>query len=501
MALVAVAGLAGATAAGRSALPARPALAPPPVAAAPLADTLVAAVGADGAVRQLQGLQRVADEHDGDRASTTAGYDASVDLVAGQLRAAGFEVATPTFAYQEEVVRARRLRVGGTELRADPLGRSRDTPDAGTSGPLVVLPEDRTPGCQESDLAGLPVAGAVVLVRRGGCTFQRKTERAVAAGAGAVVVVNTEDRALTDGTLGEPAAVPVGGVSRADGEALRSRAGEQVTLDLRSSVETLTSRNVVAQTRTGRTDAVLMAGAHLDSVRAGPGTNDNGSGAAGLLELALALGSRPALGRAVRFAWWGAEEAGLHGSQAYVGGLGAAERRDLDLYLNLDMIASPNPGYFVYDGDDSAREGGGPGPSGSEEVEQTLVDGLARQGLTSQPTDFDGRSDYGPFIAAGIPAGGLFSGAEGDKSPEQAALWGGTAGAPFDPCYHRACDDLGNLDRTAFDRHLDALAWTVGRYAQPDAAPLPTPTAVAPPAVQALPPRGARRVSAGRTHG
>jgi hypothetical protein len=129
------------------------------------------------------------------------------------------------------------------------------------------------------------------------------------------------------------------------------------------------------------------------------------------------------------------------------------------------MIASPNPGYFVYDGDDSAHRGAGPGPPGSAAVERTFNDYLSAHGVRTEPADFDGRSDYGPFIRARIPAGGLFSGAEETKSKEQANRWGGAAGQPFDPCYHRACDDLRNVDQVAFDRHLDALAWTVGSYA------------------------------------
>jgi len=475
VAVLATAALVAGTLGGRvGAAPPQPdgAVAPP----SSLGDALAAGVGAAGATRQLTALARIAEEHDGNRAATTPGYEASVDLVAGQLREAGFDVTTPAFSYPEEVVVARRLSVDGAQVRADRLGRSRPTPDAGVSGPLVVLPAERARVCADGDLAGLPVRGAVLLLERGGCTFASKTGRAAAAGAVAVVVVNDADRPLTNGTLGSAAAIPVGGVSRDDGAALRARAGRPAVLDLRSRTETRTSRSVLAQTRTGRTDAVVVAGAHLDSVLAGPGINDNGSGAAGLLEVALRLGSAPALGQAVRFAWWGAEEEGLLGSTAYVDGLDAAARRDVGLYLNVDMIASPNPGYFVYDGDDSDGAGEGAGPAGSAGIERTLVEALRRQGVPARPTDFDGRSDYGPFIAVGIPAGGLFSGAESEMSATEAALWGGRAGEPFDPCYHRACDGLDNLDQQGYDRHLDALAWTIGSYAEQGWVPEPAPT-------------------------
>ena len=448
-------------------------------------------------MRHLVALQKVADSHDGNRASGTPGYDASVDLVAGVLRRAGFAVQTPSFTYSEEVVAARRLVVGGSEVVADRLGRSAQTPAGGVTGPLVVPPAEQSAACAASDLADLPTSGAVLVVRRGGCTFQLKAQRATAAGAVGLVVVNDGDEPLRSATLTSASAIPVGGISLADGADLASRAGQPATLDLRSATVTRTSRNVVAETRTGRTDGVVVAGAHLDSVAAGPGINDNGSGSAGLLEIALRLGSAPEVDRAVRFAWWGAEEVGLVGSTAYIEALSRAERRRIGLYLNVDMIGSPNPGYFVYDGDDSAHEGEGAGPPGSAAIERTLVDRLAHEGVQAQPTDFDGRSDYGPFIGAGIPAGGLFSGADARMDAQQAAAWGGRAGEFFDPCYHRACDDLGNLDHAALDRHLDALAWTIGSYAGMPA-PDPRPAGgTAPPAVWALAPVRRTRVVLG----
>ncbi len=130
------------------------------------------------------------------------------------------------------------------------------------------------------------------------------------------------------------------------------------------------------------------------------------------------------------------------------------------------MIGSPNAGYFVYDGDDSAGEGSGPGPYGSAQIEQAFVDYLEGEvGVATGEKDFDGRSDYGEFIAVGIPAGGLFTGAEGIKTEEEAAQWGGTAGEAYDSCYHQACDDLGNVDRVALDRNADAMAYVTGKYA------------------------------------
>ncbi|GIF00957.1 hypothetical protein Ari01nite_84210 [Paractinoplanes rishiriensis] len=222
-----------------------------------------------------------------------------------------------------------------------------------------------------------------------------------------------------------------------------------------------TGYNLIADWPGGDTSDTLMIGAHLDSVTAGPGINDNGTGSAANLEVALAVartGHQP--DRHLRFAWWGAEELGLRGSRAYVNGLTTAQRSAITGYLNFDMVGSPNPGYFLYDGDNSDGVGAGPGPAGSAQIEQTLAAYFTSIGVPTRGTDFDGRSDYGPFISAGIPAGGIFTGAEGRKTSAQVTLWGGTTGA-FDPCYHASCDTTANVNDTALNRNADAIAYTV----------------------------------------
>ncbi|GID29978.1 M28 family metallopeptidase [Paractinoplanes brasiliensis] len=222
-----------------------------------------------------------------------------------------------------------------------------------------------------------------------------------------------------------------------------------------------TGYNLIADWPGGDTSDTLMIGAHLDSVTAGPGINDNGSGSMANLEVALAVartGFQP--DRHLRFGWWGAEELGLRGSTAYVNSLTTAQKREITGYLNFDMVGSPNPGYFLYDGDNSDGTGAGPGPAGSAQIEQTLADYFTSIGVPTRGTDFDGRSDYGPFIANGIPAGGIFTGAEGRKTAAQVQLWGGTA-STFDPCYHASCDTTANINDTALDRNSDAIAYAV----------------------------------------
>ncbi|WP_433328419.1 M28 family peptidase [Spirillospora sp. CA-294931] len=223
-----------------------------------------------------------------------------------------------------------------------------------------------------------------------------------------------------------------------------------------------TGWNVIADWPGGDPNQILMTGAHLDSVSAGPGINDNGSGTAAVLETALAVARenyKPE--KHLRFAWWGAEELGLIGSNYYVQNLPSTERSKVKGYLNFDMVGSPNPGYFVYDGDNSDGTGSGPGPAGSAEIEKVIEGYFAGINVPTRGTDFDGRSDYGPFIRAGIPAGGTFTGAEGRMTTAQQQLWGGTAGVAFDRCYHQSCDTSSNINDTALDRNSDAIAHSV----------------------------------------
>ena len=213
-----------------------------------------------------------------------------------------------------------------------------------------------------------------------------------------------------------------------------------------------TGYNLIADWPGGDPNQVLMAGSHLDSVSSGAGINDNGSGSAAVLETALAV-SRAGLApdKHLRFAWWGAEELGLVGSKYYVNNLATTERSKLSGYLNFDMIASPNPGYFVYDDDPV--------------IERTFKDHFAGLSVPTEiETEGDGRSDHAPFKSAGVPVGGLFTGASNTKSSAQAQKWGGTAGQAFDRCYHSSCDTTANIDDTALDRNSDAVAhaiWTL----------------------------------------
>jgi Zn-dependent M28 family amino/carboxypeptidase len=428
-------------------------------------------VTADAMMAHLKKLQEIADANDGNRALGSPGYDGSVDYVANTLRDKGFDVQTPEFEVHLPFADQPSLTVGGNKVAAKPLEFTKGTPPEGVTGPLVPARVEDTPGCTASDYDGLPVAGAVVLVDRGKCQFGVKQAAAAERGAVALIVANNEDGDDMGGTLGEntDVKIPVISVTKAIGERLRAAPGP-TTIKLNAGVRNERTRNVIAQTKTGSTANVVMVGAHLDSVPDGPGINDNGSGVAAVLETALQLGNSPQVSNAVRFGFWGAEELGLLGSKNYIQSLNVDALKDIALYLNFDMLGSPNPGYFTYDGDQSTPPNANAGaprvPEGAAGIERTLVAYLGGAGKSPEDTSFDGRSDYDSFTQSGVPTGGIFSGAEEDKSIEQAKRWGGQADEPFDPNYHKATDTLDHVDRTALEINGRGVAYAVGFYAQ-----------------------------------
>ncbi|MEU3466751.1 M28 family metallopeptidase [Streptomyces sp. NPDC006687] len=445
-----------------------------------LAQKLVEEVTARGAYRHLAKFQQIADANGGNRAAGTPGHAASASYVHDTLEKAGYEVSYQDFDIYQAHTRTERTTVLGDqprELATAAFTFTPSTPAGGLTAPLALARVDETPGCTADDYPAGAFTGKIALVKRGACTFVEKQRAAAAAGAAGVIVYNHSGTTPVRGGFSSPSegVIPSAGITLADGEALAAAAAKgevKVRLELDQEHIRKTTRNVIAETRGGRADRVVTVGAHLDSVPEGPGINDNGSGSAGLLEVALKLagegankkGKGPA--NKVRFAWWSAEELGLLGSEHYVAQLSERQKKDIALYLNFDMIASPNPVQFVYDGDDSDKTGAGAGPAGSAQIESLINGFLDRKGRPHEGSDFDGRSDYGPFIENGIPAGGTFTGAEGIKTAEQAKRYGGTAGAPYDPNYHGAGDTLKNLDLKAFDTNLDVIAYAVGTYAQ-----------------------------------
>ncbi|MFB7586707.1 M28 family metallopeptidase [Streptomyces sp. NPDC056169] len=443
--------------------------------AAKLAKKLVRETSGQDAFKHLQKFQAIADSAGGNRAAGSLGHDASAAYVYTQLKKAGYDVRYQKFEFLFTETLAEKASVVSPAPRAidvKAMTYTKSTPVGGLTAALAAVPVDAdgTTGCEPGDFASGTFTGKIALIKRGGCSFAIKQQNAATAGAAAALVYNNVDGVLS-GTLGDPASgkLPTGGLTLAEGTALAADLANgpvSLSVEIRQLQEKRSTNNVIAETRGGNAANTVMLGSHLDSVTAGPGINDNGSGSAGLLQTALELAkSKDKVRNKVRFAWWSAEENGLLGSEHYVDNLTALDKSEIKLYLNFDMIASPNYGLFVYDGDNSDGVGAEAGPEGSAQLERDINDFMDQRGVPHEGTDFTGRSDYGPFIAVGIPSGGTFTGAEGIKTAAQAAKYGGEAGVAYDVNYHAKGDDIRNINMKAFDVNIDVIANAVGTYA------------------------------------
>jgi Zn-dependent M28 family amino/carboxypeptidase len=421
------------------------------------------AVTVAGIREHMVAFQAIADANGGNRLAGAPGHEASAQYVTQRLQAAGYDVTSQPFNYTFVGARTPSVLsvVGGTSYAN---GFQFTTPtslapaDSGdVTAPLYAvdlkIPSTggSTSGCEAADFVGFP-SGAIALMQRGTCDFVVKIGNAIAAGASAVVLFNegndpTRQGLFNPATIGD---LPVLAATFAVGSELANgvvsgSTGRTVRVKVDVISQSLPTRNVIAQTE-GREDNVIVVGAHLDSVEDGPGVNDDGSGSGTILEIAEAMAkTKPR--NAVRFIWFSAEEAGLLGSAFYVSQLSDAQKADIAGMLDFDMLASPNFARFVYDGDLSSLPGPVGGvPEASGEIEKIFNDYFAAQGMATLPTAFDGRSDYRDFIRSGIPAGGIFAGAEVVKTAAQVAVFGGAAGEQFDPCYHAFCDSIATID-------------------------------------------------------
>lgn len=439
-------------------------------------EKLLECVSAKGTMEHLQAFQKIADRNGGNRAADTPGYQKSVDYVVQTLKKAGWKVSIDEFDYLVPIPAVQQLT---PVSQAQPAGFfSEGSAEGEVTGAVIpvdlVLDPPRDPvtsGCEAADFAGLDFTGPndIALIQRGTCEFGVKARNAQDAGAEAVIIMNqgnTPERSglITNVTLigANPTALDIPVVNTTfDAGAALAQPGSTATVSM--VVENHPQKNVLAELPGRNRNNVVMAGAHLDSVPEGPGINDNGSGSAALLELAQNM-SKVKPQNTVRLAWWGAEEVGLVGSAAYVDGLSQQEKDRIALYLNFDMVASPNYIFMVYDGDESTFPAPVVVPEGSVAIEDLFESYYTKVRQPYDDAEFSGRSDYEAFILNGIPSGGLFTGAEEEKTAQQAEIWGGTAGEWLDPCYHQACDNINNLSKKALEVNGDAIALAVLVY-------------------------------------
>ncbi|MDN5807189.1 MAG: M28 family peptidase [Brevibacterium sp.] len=454
----------------------------------------------------LQKLSDISTSHadEGFRALGTPGYEEAVEYVEQTLTATGaFDVTRQAFEVDDQTFGEVAVSVDGDALEVTPASFTE-----GTAQPLTDLPVALPVDDDHSDLAGGQLGcaasdfddsaeGALVLVARGTCSFGEKTQAATDSGAAAVILYNNDTSAPDEelnATLGERVenGAPTVGVSYNVGNDLLTKiqaaaADEPLAADftLETEYTTSTTWNVIAETKAGDHDDVQMLGAHLDSVTEGPGANDNGSGSAALLASAEALADQPTeVDSAVRFGWWAAEEAGLLGSTHYVENLSEAELAKVQSYMNFDMIGSDNyiVGTLDSDGSDVPIPDGVEVPEGSAELEEIFTDYFADHDQPNVGTDFSGRSDYQAFIDNGIPASGLFSGADGTKTEQEAEWFGGTVGENHDTNYHQATDTIENVSQESLDIFAPAIGYAVHTLAyELSEAPAPTDPPSTPP--------------------
>lgn len=439
---------------------------------------LLACVTLEGVREHQAAFQAIANANGGNRFAGLPGFDASVNYVVQRMTAAGYNVSTQPFDYLaftplgpstlQQTAPGSVVYVEGTDFQVMDQSDPGNVTAAVTAVDInLIPPRASTSGCEAADFASFP-AGNIALIQRGTCSFQLKAENAAAAGAVGVIIFNQGNTPAREGLVnGTLSAAYVGGIpvleaTFARGAEWASAPGLVLNMFANVTRGIKTTYNVFAETKDGRDDNIVMVGAHLDSVGEGPGINDNGSGSATILEVAEQMHKVKPRNK-VRFAWWGAEESGLIGSDFYVIGLSDEERAKIALYLNFDMVGSSNYIRFVYDGSGDAF--GLAGPPGSDVIEQLFNDFYAARGLAYEPTQIDFRSDYAAFFDAGIPFGGLFTGAEGIKTPAQQAIFGGTAGQQYDPCYHQACDTYANFNGDVLDLNSDAIAYATLQYA------------------------------------
>ncbi len=420
------------------------------------------------AVRAHQtALAEIADANGGTRMTGTPGHEASVDYARKVLEDAGYKVTVQSFNFPVSIGADSSLMEPGLPAAKPIPHKTLNYSSSGDVTATVSRLQGMT-GCKASDFADFP-KGNIALIRRGACGLTDKVINAVAAGAAAVVIYNPAGEALEETILSDaPKGIPAVMIGKAVGESLLQRTYEESAVQLQLKVKTesimKTSYNVLAESVSGDSTHVTVVGAHLDSVAESGGSNDNGSGVAAVLETARQMARVTPVNK-LRFALWGANEQGMFGSRHYTQSLDAAEKASIGMYLNFDMIGSPNFIFYVYGGDGSAGPKAISNIQASAQMVNVFTDFYAKRRIPYRRFNAQAWSDHQSFADIGIPFAGIFTGAEEIKSQEDVAIWGGKPGIASDSCNHLACDDLSNYDEYALAINVDAVAYSTLYFA------------------------------------
>lgn len=407
------------------------------------------------------------------RALGTKGYEEASEYVEKVLTDLGYEVKRQNFTVPSQKFGKIELKVDGETVKAQSLSYTEGTEDPITDAALVLPVDDNYGdnaggelGCSTDDFEET-AKDAIVLVQRGECAFSEKVVNASEKGAAGVIVYNNEEGDL-NGTLGErfEGSAPAVSVDQATGDSLRDKltaedADVKASLTLETEFLESETWNILAETKAGDPNNVHMLGAHLDSVPEGPGINDNASGVAGVLTVAKGLANQEReVDNKVRIGIWGAEEVGLVGSTHYVESLSEEELGKITSYLNYDMIGSNNYAVSTLDANGDYRDipEGVTVPEGSVELEELYTDYFESVDQPYIGAEFSGRSDYQAFMDAGIPVGGVNSGADEVKTEEEAKLFGGEVGKQLDTNYHKITDTLENVNVDSVNAIVASMA-------------------------------------------
>ena len=417
-------------------------------------------------------LQAIASLNDDTRTVLSPGYTESLDYVVQTLRASGYNPKVTQFNFPfwresqppvlnlvstdpDEVFKPgteaddNQPTVDFITMGNSPTATLTNAPVFPVGGIVDPPTGGSASGCQASDYAG--VSGKVALIQRGTCTFVAKWALAEEAGATGVIIYNegnTDARQnpifVGDAIEAEiPAVIASYKVGNRLLQLYKSNQAPRVDFKVYGTFQDRFLPQVLAETREGDPNNVVVVGAHLDSVPEGPGINDDGSGVAMLLAQAQELAEgRYDLRQKVRFMFFGAEEDGLIGSRYYAANLSQREVDKIDVMLDYDMLASPNYVRFIYDGDGSTFgadvSGGRRAPARSSRSKMT---GSVRRACAA----IGCRSTAAPTTSASPNAESRpAASSPAPRTRRPSSRSGSTAAprAPYDPCYHEICDNL-----------------------------------------------------------
>ncbi|KAI1777613.1 hypothetical protein F4818DRAFT_456735 [Hypoxylon cercidicola] len=409
-------------------------------------DALPVLIDSGSLLQHLQALQSHADMGNGSRVAGSYGHNLTIEYIQDHLRSAGYYVEVQPFHGLMQVQGKANLIAGGQNIRAEAMAWSPNY-----SAEYIPIVPVNGPGCRAIDYPS-QTFGAIALVGSGGCSFSDKSKAAREAGAGALLLRESTELNPSLGGLDDHH-IPSARISEKDAQAL-----EKLPLPLWAHSIDISTHS---EQECGDEENTLMVGTHTDSTDSSAGINDNASGIASLLEVASRL-TKFKTNSKVKFAFWTASEPCLLGSRHWFDTKHDEELSNIRLYLDVNMIGSPNGALKVYDGNGTYFKI--PGPHGSDKAEAVLADGFAAQEVSIKRAEISNRSDYAPFFEYGIPIAGLFSGADGFKTREEFNMFGGQPDRPYDNNYHQAGDDLENINTTALLVNTKALAHAVGVY-------------------------------------